>query len=286
MHIETFFDKETSTFSHVVVDTSAKKCAVIDSVLNYDPVSGKVSSESADKIIDYIRENHLTNEWILETHIHADHITASAYLKSIIGGQQAIGDKIKKVLMLWVPKFDTAIDTPITGEQFDVLFNDGDTFKVGNLSATVWSTPGHTPACSSYLIEDAAFVGDTLFSPHAGTARCDFPGGSAATMYHSIQKLYTLPDKTRLFLCHDYPPKGHKRVSSTTVAHQKENNILLDSSTTEEEYVYARNQRDKTLSAPRLLYPSIQTNMRVGHFGTKAKNGVQYVKTPVFIDMS
>jgi len=281
MHIETFHDSATATFTHVVVDEHTKKCAVIDSVLNYDQDAARVSTKSADEVIAYIKNNELTNEWILETHIHADHITASFYLKKHIGGKQAMGTGIKDVLALWVPKFDTSKDTPITGEQFDQLFNDGDTFTIGSLNVTVWHTPGHTPACASYLIEDAIFVGDTMFAPHIGTARCDFPGGSAKDMYKTIQRIYTLPDSTRIFLCHDYPKEGDAPISVITVAEEKENNIQIRTDTTMEEYTQKRETRDKSLSVPKLLYPSIQTNMRLGDFGTKSPNGLQYIKIPI-----
>lgn len=281
MHIETFHDKDTATFTHVVVDESTKKCAVIDSVLNYDQDAGRTTTTSADKVIAYVKENGLTNEWLLETHIHADHITASFYLKEHIGGKQAMGTGIKDVLALWVPKFDTCDDTPISGEQFDELFEDGDTFNVGSLEVTVWHTPGHTPACASYLIEDAVFVGDTMFAPHIGTARVDFPGGSAKDMYETIQRFYTLPDDTRIFLCHDYPQEGEQIKTVITVGNAKANNVMIKPTTTREEFVAKRQARDSKLAVPKLLYPSIQTNMRLGDFGKKHPNGLQYIKIPV-----
>ena len=281
MHVETFHDPATATFTHVVVDQTTRQCAVIDSVLDYDQDAARVKTDSADKIIRYIQDNGLHNAWILETHIHADHITASFYLKQHIGGKQAMGSRIKDVLALWVPKFDTSEDTPITGDQFDVLFKDGDTFTIGSLRVTAWHTPGHTPACVCYLIEDCVFVGDTIFAPHIGTARCDFPGGSATDMYHTIQRLYTLPDRTRLFLCHDYPNAGHEPLSCISVGQTKKGNVQIRPDTSLNEYVAAREARDKTLNVPKLLYPSIQTNMRLGDFGVKSANGLQYIKIPI-----
>lgn len=283
MHIETFHDPITATFTHIVVDEATKKCAVIDSVLDYDQDAARVTTKSADQVIAYVQENGLSNEWILETHIHADHITASFYLKQHIGGKQGMGSRIKDVLALWVPKFDTSEDTPISGAQFDRLFEDGDTFKVGSLEFSVWHTPGHTPACGCYLVEDAIFVGDTMFAPHIGTARCDFPGGSANDMYNTIQRIYTLPDETRVFLCHDYPKEGQKALSTITIGEAKKTNAQLRPETTLEEYVQKREARDKSLSVPRLLYPSIQTNMRLGDFGVKSANGLQYIKIPINI---
>ena len=281
MHVETFHDPETATFTHVVLDESTGKCAVIDSVLDYDQVAARVTTSGADKVIKYIKDNNLTNEWILETHIHADHITASFYLKEHIGGQQAMGSGIKDVLALWVPRFDTSKDTPISGEQFDRLFEDGDSFKIGSLDVTVWHTPGHTPACASYLVEDAIFVGDTIFAPRMGTARCDFPGGSIDGMYRTVQRIYTLPDETRVFLCHDYPEAGGQPIAVTTLAQEKAENVQIKPETSLDEFSEKRRARDKSLAAPKLLYPSIQTNMRLGDFGVRSPNGLQYIKIPV-----
>lgn len=281
MHVQTFHDPATATFTHVVVDSKTKKCAVIDSVLDYDQDAARVSTRSADQVIAYIKENNLQNEWILETHIHADHITAAFYLKQHIGGRTGIGTGILKVLALWVPRFETSADTPISGEQFDQLFADGDEFKIGDLTAKVWHTPGHTPACASYLIEDAIFVGDTMFAPHIGTARCDFPGGSATEMYKSIQRIYSLPDEQRIFLCHDYPAQGAKPLYCITVGEEKKTNVMVKPETSLEDYVSRRQTRDKTLAVPKLLYPSIQTNMRLGDFGVKSANGLQYIRIPV-----
>ncbi len=281
MHVETFFDPNTSTFTHVVVDQKLQKCAVLDSVLNYDQDAAKVSTTSADQVIAYINDNNLSNEWILETHIHADHISAASYLKQQIGGKTAIGTGIKQVLAMWVPIFDTAADTPITGEQFDCLFADGERFKIGELQAEVWHTPGHTPACSSFHIENSVFVGDTIFAPELGTARVDFPGGSANDLYHSIQRIFALPDETTLYLCHDYPAPGQPPTSHVTVGQQKQFNKMLNGKTTLEDYVAKRKARDQVLSVPKLILPSIQTNMRLGELGKPAENGIRYLKIPL-----
>lgn len=281
-HVESFYDNQTSTFTHVVVDESTKQCAVIDSVLDYDQDAAKFSTTNADKVIAYIKGKGLTNQWLLETHIHADHITGAFYLKQHIGGKTAIGTGIKKVLETWVPLFETEGDTPLTGDQFDQLFADGDTFKIGDLNVRVMHTPGHTPACATYVVEDAiAFVGDTIFNPNLGTARCDFPGGSAHDLYQSIQKLYALGDDVVLYLCHDYPKGDDKPLVKISVADQKKMNIMLDGQTPEADYINRREARDKTLAVPKLLLPSIQTNMRLGSFGPKHANGIQYIKIPI-----
>ena len=281
-HVESFYDNQTSTFTHVVVDESTKQCAVIDSVLDYDQDAAKFSTASADKVIAYIKGKGLTNQWLLETHIHADHITGAFYLKQHIGGKTAIGTGIKKVLETWVPLFETEGDTPLTGDQFDQLFADGDTFEIGSLNVRVVHTPGHTPACATYVVEDEiAFVGDTIFNPNLGTARCDFPGGSAHDLYQSIQKLYALGDDVVLYLCHDYPKGDDKPLVKISVADQKNQNIMLDAQTSEADYITRREARDKTLAVPKLLLPSIQTNMRLGSFGPKHANGIQYIKIPI-----
>jgi glyoxylase-like metal-dependent hydrolase (beta-lactamase superfamily II) len=283
MLVKTFHDNDTATFTHVVVDESTKKCAVIDSVLDYDHFSGSVKTDSADAVIAYIKEHDLTNEWILESHIHADHITASSYLKTHIGGQTAMGKGIKEVLAIWVPMFSNQEDTPITGEQFDQLLDEGDTITIGNITLTTWLTPGHTPACASYYCAEyqAIFVGDTMFAPHLGTARCDFPGGSAADLFKTVQRFYTLPDETQVYLCHDYPDDGEAAISVVSIADEKAHNIQIKPDTLFAEYVKKREARDATLAVPKLLFPSIQTNMRLGDFGVKSENGLQYIKIPV-----
>lgn len=283
MKVKTFFDEATATFTHVVVDESTNKCAVIDSVLDYDHFSGMVKTNSADKVIAFIKENALTNEWILESHIHADHITASKYLQTHIGGRTAMGVGIKDVLNIWVPIFDDTDVTPVTGEQFDVLLDEGDEIKIGNITLTTWLTPGHTPACASYYCADskAIFVGDTMFAPHIGTARCDFPGGSASDLFKTIQRFYSLPDDTKIYLCHDYPKEGNDPLVSITVGEQKSSNVQIKPDTEYEDYVAKREARDATLSVPKLLFPSIQTNLRLGDFGVKSENGLQYIKIPI-----
>lgn len=281
IRIKTFFDVDTATFTHVVSDPSTQKCAIIDSVLDYDQYSGRTKTHSADQIINYVTQEKLSAEWILDTHIHADHITASHYLKEKIGGKIGIGSRIKEVLAFWVPIFNTGKDTPLDASQFDHLFEDHEMFKLGNLDVKVFHTPGHTPACSSYYIEDAIFVGDTIFMPDIGTARTDFPGGSAATLYDSVKKILSLPNETRIFLCHDYPPEGRNVTWLTTVKEQKEKNILLHDGISKEAYVATRNKRDEGKAVPKLLLPSIQANLRTGTFGTQEENKIRYIKIPV-----
>ncbi len=279
--IKTFFDSDTATFTHIVSDQSTGKAAIIDSVLNFDQYSGRATTTSADQVITYIEEQKFTVELILDTHIHADHITASHYLKEKLGGKIGIGAKIKDVLALWVPIFNTTNDTPLDASQFDYLFEDGDILKLGNVEVKVLHTPGHTPACLSYLIEDTIFVGDTIFMPDLGTARTDFPGGSAATMFDSIRKILSLPNATKIFMCHDYPPEGRNIEWVTTVQYQKERNVLIHDGISKDEYVTLRNKRDQGKAVPKLLLPSIQANLRAGTFGTPEDNNVMYVKIPV-----
>lgn len=279
--IKTFFDPDTATFTHIVSDPNTGKAAIIDSVLNYDQYSGRTSTKSADILINYIKEHNLSVEWILETHIHADHITASHYLKEKLGGKIGVGAKIKDVLALWVPLFNTQKDTNLDASQFDYLFEDGEVFKLGQVDVKVIFTPGHTPACSSYLIEDAIFVGDTLFMPDIGTARTDFPGGDAATMYDSVKEILSFPDETRIFLCHDYPPEGRDVTWLTTVKEQKEKNLLIHDGISRDDYIKLRNKRDEGKSVPKLLLPSLQANLRAGTFGLPEENNVRYIKIPI-----
>ncbi len=279
--IHPIFDHDSHTITYVVSDPVTKQSAVIDSVLDYDQYSGRTKTKSVDHVISYITEEKLSVEWILDTHIHADHITASHYLKEKLGGKIGIGDKIKDVLDLWVPMFNTFNDTNLDASQFDHLFKNGEVFKLGNIDVKVIHTPGHTPACSSYLIEDAIFVGDTIFMPDIGTARADFPGGSAATLYDSIKKILSLPDETRIFMCHDYPPEGRDVAWLATVKEQKEKNILMRDGISKEEYVMVRNKRDEGKAVPRLLLPSIQVNLRAGSFGLPEDNNIRYIKIPV-----
>lgn len=276
-----FFDDDTATWSYVVWDDSAvaKPCAIIDSVLDYEPNAGRTSTRSADRIIDFIKKNQLSNDWILETHIHADHLTASAYLKEKLGGKTAISRHILKVIETWEPVFNNGEDTPRDGSQFDKLFNDDEEFMVGTMSAKIFHTPGHTPADTTYIIGDALFVGDTIFLPDVGTGRCDFPGGSAADSYESTRKIFSLPDDTRLFVGHDYPA-GRAPASMTTVGEQKKSNLRVHQGIGRDEFIAKRQHDDTGKPVPKLLLPSIQVNLRAGTFGKKV-NDVHYVKIPV-----
>lgn len=280
--VKTFFDEDTFTASHVVIDPATKMAAIIDSVLDFDQASGRTSTKSADAIIAYIRDNDLTVEWILETHVHADHLTAAPYLKEKLGGKTGIGDKIDLVQNVFAEVFNTEGTFKRDGSQFDKLFADGETFKLGGIDAKVIHTPGHTPACTTIIIGDAGFVGDTLFMPDYGTARCDFPGGDARTLFRSIQKIFALPPETRLFMCHDYKAPGRDEyVWETSVAEEREKNIHVRNGTTEDEFVKMREARDKTLAMPRLILPSVQVNMRAGDMPPKEGNGVSYLKIPL-----
>lgn len=279
MIIQHFYDKVTGTLSYILTDPKTHSCAIIDSVMDYDPDSGKLSTDSADKLIDYILEKKLTVQWILETHIHADHLTAAQYLKNKLGGKIAIGAKINLILEYWGKVFDITDD--ISPQKFDHLFKDNEIFKIGELTAKVIYTPGHTPICASYLIEDAVFVGDTLFAPQRGTARADFPGGDAKTLYQSIHKLYQLPDATGVYLCHDYPGPDQEPNFMATIGEHKRNNLMVAENISETLYVEKRSARDKTLAVPRLIFPSIQYNMRAGSFGKTHENALQYAHIPV-----
>lgn len=281
MQIHHFFDNDTATFTYVVSDAATNKCAIIDPVLDFDLHSGKTKTDSADKVLAYVKEQGFEVEWILETHAHADHLTGAHYLKEKLGGKIAIGEHIKDVLDFWVPLFNTGSDTPMDGSQFDHLFKDGEEFYIGSIGVKVIHTPGHTPACVSYLMGDAVFVGDTIFMPYVGTARTDFPGGSAETLYRSIQKLLSLPENTRIYTCHDYPPQGQDVGFCTTVADQKAKNAMVHDGVSEAEFVAARNAKDVGKAVPRLLLPSIQVNLRAGDLGEAESNGVQYVKIPL-----
>ncbi len=277
-----FYDEETATWSYVVWDNShiAKPCAIIDSVLDYEPDSGRTSTRSADRIINFIHDNHLLTVWILETHVHADHLTASAYLKEKLDGKTAISRHILKVIETWEPVFNSADDTPRTGYQFDKLFDDNEEFSIGNINARIFHTPGHTPADTSYHIGDALFVGDAIFLPDVGTGRCDFPGGDAADSYDSTRKIFSLPDDTRLFVGHDYPPDNRGPACLTTVGEQKLNNMRVHEGVTKDEFISKRRADDAGKPVPRLLLPSLQVNLRAGSFGNPV-NDVQYIKIPV-----
>ncbi len=280
--VHPFFDDLTSTFSYVVADTKTHKATIIDSVLNYDPDSGRCKTQSADYLIEIVKDLGYNVQWILDTHIHADHLTASSYIKSKLGGRIGIGSKIIDVLNYWVPVFNTFHDTPLDGSQFDMLLNDGDSLPLGESFITILHTPGHTPACASYVIDDCVFVGDTIFMPDVGTARTDFPGGDARTFYRSIQKLFHLPGTTRLFMCHDYPPNNGRPISyETTIGIEKQDNIMVHTGITEDEFVQLRTQKDIGKSVPKLLLPSIQVNMRAGQLGSQDSLGRQYIKIPI-----
>jgi glyoxylase-like metal-dependent hydrolase (beta-lactamase superfamily II) len=281
VQVESFFEPQTDTFAHVVHDPATKKAAVIDAVLDYDQFSGHTSTKFADKIIAAVQAQGLSVDWVLDTHIHADHITAASYIQQQLGGKIGIGAHIKDVLAYWVPIFNTRADTALDGSQFDVLLREGETIPLGSLSINVLHTPGHTPACCCYWVEDAAFVGDTIFMPDVGTARTDFPGGSAATMFDSVRKILSLPESTRLFMCHDYPPAGREVACVTTVGEQKKHNVMVHDGILKEDYVAMRNKRDDGKPVPKMLLPSIQTNLRAGDFGLPEDNGKQYVKIPV-----
>jgi len=278
-HIQAFFDPVTATVTYVVHDGSA--CAIIDSVLDYDPKSGRTHTGSADQVANYVRAQGLTLQWLLETHAHADHLSAAPYLQRQLGGVIAIGQSIRTVQGVFKRVFNLEPEFQLDGSQFGHLFADGETFKIGALTATAIHVPGHTPADMAYLISDAAFVGDTMFMPDVGTARCDFPGGDAHQLYRSIQRLLGLPGGTRLFMCHDYPPNGREAHWQTTVTEQRHANIHVGDGISEAEFVAMRTQRDATLAMPTLILPAIQVNIRAGHFPPPEDNGVRYLKIPV-----
>jgi glyoxylase-like metal-dependent hydrolase (beta-lactamase superfamily II) len=281
-NVEAFFDPATFTYSYVVSDPDSKHCAIIDSVLDYDPASGRTSYKSADRLIDYVKAHGLEVEWLLETHVHADHLSAAPYLKRELGGKLAIGENITLVQNTFGKLFNAGSEFATDGRQFDQLFKDGDTFMVGTIEARAIHTPGHTPACMTYLIGDAGFVGDTLFMPDYGTARCDFPGGDARTLYQSIHKLFALPDATRLFMCHDYKAPGREEHRyETSVAEQRAHNVHVHQGTREEDFVAMRNTRDATLGMPLLMLPSVQVNMRAGQLPPAEDNGTRYLKIPL-----
>lgn len=277
-----FFDEPTNTFSYVVQDPGSNACAILDSVLDFDYAAGHTDVRSADEIIEFIRDNRLEVEWILETHVHADHLSAAPYLHQTLGGKTGIGAHIVDVQEIFGKAFNAGTEFARDGSQFDALFNEGDTFTIGSLQGRVLHTPGHTPACLTYVIGDAAFVGDTLFMPDYGTARCDFPGGDARTLYRSIQKVLALPTQTRLFLCHDYKAPGRDVYQhETSVAEQRDANVHVHEGISEDEFVKMRTERDATLGMPKLIIPSVQVNMRAGEMPPADDNGVVYLKVPI-----
>ncbi|MES2975874.1 MAG: MBL fold metallo-hydrolase [Pseudomonadota bacterium] len=279
--IRSFFDTATWTVSYVVYAGGSPACAIIDPVLDYDPKSGRTRTVSADRLVAFVQEKNLSVEWILETHAHADHLSAAQYLRQKLGGKIAIGAAITKVQEVFKGIFHLEPDFQPDGHQFGHLLMDGEAFSIGALAATAMSVPGHTPACMAYRIGDAVFVGDTLFMPDVGTARCDFPGGDAHTLYRSVHKLLSLPPETRLFMCHDYPPPGREAAWETTVAQQRAGNIHVHDGVSEEEFVRMRKARDATLEMPVLILPSVQVNIRAGEMPPKEANGVAYLKIPI-----
>ncbi|MBC7143814.1 MAG: MBL fold metallo-hydrolase [Thioclava marina] len=280
--VKAFFDTATFTVSYVVKDPGSKACAIVDSVLDFDYSSGRTDTKSADEVIAYVQEQGLEVEWILESHVHADHLSAAPYIQERVGGKIGIGDRIQVVQDTFGKIFNEGTEFQRDGSQFDQLFKEDDTFSVGALEGKVLHTPGHTPACLTYVIGDAAFVGDTLFMPDFGTARCDFPGGSAETLYASIQKILTLPDDTRIFVGHDYKAPGRDEYAwETSVAEEKARNIHIGGGKSEEEFVKMRTERDATLAMPKLIIPSLQVNMRAGQMPPKDEKGNTYLKVPV-----
>lgn len=279
--VEGFFDKATWTVTYVVHNGPGSDCAIIDSVLDYDPKSGRTRTIAADKVIAFVKAHQLTTKWILETHAHADHLSAAPYLKKHLGGQIAIGDQITRVQKVFKGIFNLEPEFKQDGSQFDVLLKDDEAFQIGGLTAKVLAVPGHTPACVAYQVGDAVFVGDTLFMPDVGTARCDFPGGDAKTLYASTRKLLALPAQTRLFMCHDYPPTDRPIAFETTVAEQRAKNIHVHDGVSEAQFVAMRTKRDATLEMPVLILPAVQINIRAGEMPPKEANGIAYAKIPL-----
>lgn len=277
-----FFDDATNTISYVVADPETKHCAIVDSLLDYDQASGRTTTTSADRLINFVRQNGLTCEWIIDTHVHADHLTAAPYIREQLGGKTAIGDKISAVQRVFGEIFNEGQSFHTDGSQFDHLFKPGESYRVGNIEARALATPGHTPACMTHLIGDAMFVGDTIFMPDFGTARCDFPGGDAGTLYDSIQMLFDFPDETRMYLCHDYKaPDRDEYVWETTIGEQKRSNIHVKDGTSREDFIKMRTERDATLAMPKLILPSVQVNMRAGDMPPPEDNGIRYMKVPI-----
>jgi len=285
MHVDVFFDQPTSTFSYLVLDTATRAAAIIDSVMDYDPKAGRTSMAGAERIVERVQALGAKVEWIVETHVHADHLSAAPWLKEKVGGQLVIGDQITRVQQVFGKLFNAGTAFARDGRQFDRLLHDGDTLAIGGLTLTAMHTPGHTPACMTYVVTDgtrtAAFVGDTLFMPDYGTARCDFPGGDARTLYRSIQRVLSLPDDTELCMCHDYRPGGRELQWKTTVAAERAANVHVRQGISEEEFVAMRTARDATLDMPVLILPSVQVNMRGGHLPEPEDNGVRYLKIPL-----
>lgn len=280
--VTTFFDRETFTASHVIVDPATLACAIVDSVMDFDPAAGRTSTKNADEIVAFVKGRGLRVEWILETHAHADHLSAAPYLKEHVGGKIGIGEHIRDVQVVFGKLFNEGPEFARDGSQFDHHFADGDEFNIGELAVSVMHTPGHTPACVTFLVGDAAFVGDTLFMPDYGTARADFPGGDARTLFRSIRKVLSLAPATRLFLCHDYKAPGREEfIWETTVAAERASNVHVRDGITEDAFVAMRIARDAQLGMPRLILPSIQVNMRAGELPPAEDNGKRYLKIPL-----
>ncbi|MCR4266217.1 MBL fold metallo-hydrolase [Nitratireductor sp. ZSWI3] len=276
-----FFDEPTNTISYIVRDPASKACAVIDSVMDIDYAAGRITHEGAERIIAHIRREGWELEWLIETHVHADHLSGAPYIQQTLGGKLGIGENITIVQETFGKVFNEGTEFQRDGSQFDRLFRDGDSYRIGAMTAHVMHTPGHTPACMTHMIGDAAFVGDTLFMPDGGSARADFPGGDARTLYRSIQRVLSLPGETRLFMCHDYGPNGREIRWETTVAEEKEHNIHVGGGVSEDEFVTMREERDATLSMPKLIIPSLQVNMRAGKLPPKDADGRTFLKVPV-----
>ncbi|HZX26015.1 MAG TPA: MBL fold metallo-hydrolase [Telluria sp.] len=285
MQVEGFFDPKTWTVSYLILDPETRACALVDSVLDYDPKSGRTSHASADRLIERVRALEAKVEWILETHVHADHLSAAPYLQAALGGKIAIGQQVTVVQNVFGQLFNAGPGFARDGSQFDHLFADNAEFSIGRLKARALHTPGHTPACMTYVVEDgthtAAFVGDTLFMPDYGTARCDFPGGDPRTLYRSINRVLSLPPETQLYMCHDYQPGGRPLAYVSTVAEERRANIHVRDGISEDEFVAMRRQRDATLEMPVLILPSVQVNMRAGHLPEPEDNGQRYLKIPL-----
>ncbi len=279
--VTAFFHQQTFTVTYLVKDPDSNHCAIIDSVLDFDASSGRTSTTTADDLIYHIRYKELIVDWILETHVHADHLSAAPYLQAALGGKTGIGSNVLIVQDVFAQIFNTGTDFKADGSQFDHLFSDGEEVVLGRGVFTVWSTPGHTPACVSYVFDDAIFVGDTLFMPDFGTARTDFPGGDAELLYKSIKLMFSLPQATRIFTCHDYAPNGREYIWESSVAEQSRDNIHIGGDVSEEAFVKMRTERDAKLSMPDLILPSVQVNMRAGQLPPKEDNGVRYLKIPL-----
>ena len=279
--VKAFFDADSNTISYVAKDPTSNACAVIDSVMDIDYAAGRTAFDHADEIIAYIEDNGLELQWLIETHVHADHLSAAPYIQERLGGKIGIGSQITIVQETFGKVFNEGTEFRRDGSQFDALFEDGDTYTIGNMTATAMHTPGHTPACMTHVIGDAGFVGDTLFMPDGGSARADFPGGDAGLLYDSIQKVLALPDETRLFMCHDYGPNGRDIQWETTVGEEKEHNIHVGNGTRREDFIKFRTERDAQLAMPRLIIPSLQVNMRAGDMPPADEDGKTFLKVPV-----